>query len=73
LDRNIRPEILANVGSNFANDEWKLYLTTTYAACRYLRLVQDRDMGAAGSDITKIVNAFRKFLPRGSFITIRDS
>jgi len=28
-------------------------------------------MGAAGSDITKIVNAFRKFLPRGSFITIR--
>ena len=33
--------------------------------------MQDRDLGAAGRDITKIVNAFRKFLPRGSFINIR--
>src|SRR5438105_11803493 len=33
--------------------------------------VQDRDLGAAGRDITRIVNAFQKFLPRGSFIHIR--
>jgi multidrug efflux pump subunit AcrB len=33
--------------------------------------VQDRDLGAVGSDITRIVDANRKLLPRGSFITIR--
>jgi multidrug efflux pump subunit AcrB len=33
--------------------------------------VQDRDLGGAGRDITKIVNAFQKFLPRGSFLHTR--
>ena len=33
--------------------------------------VQDRDLGAVGSEITRIVDANRKLLPRGSFITIR--
>jgi multidrug efflux pump subunit AcrB len=33
--------------------------------------VQDRDLGAAGRDITKIVDAARHDLPRGSFISIR--
>jgi multidrug efflux pump subunit AcrB len=33
--------------------------------------VQDRDLGAVGRDVTRIVDANRKLLPRGSFITIR--
>jgi CzcA family heavy metal efflux pump len=33
--------------------------------------VQDRDLGAAGRDVTKIVDAARPQLPRGSFITVR--
>ncbi len=33
--------------------------------------VQDRDLGAVGRDITRIVDANRKHLPRGSFLTVR--
>ena len=33
--------------------------------------VQERDLGAVGRDITSIVEANQKLLPRGSFITIR--
>ena len=33
--------------------------------------VQDRDLGAVGRDITRIVDAHRAALPRGSFITVR--
>jgi multidrug efflux pump subunit AcrB len=33
--------------------------------------VEGRDLGAAGNDITKIVDASRKNLPRGSSVTIR--
>jgi len=33
--------------------------------------VQDRDLGAVGRDITRIVDAHRASLPRGSFITVR--
>jgi multidrug efflux pump subunit AcrB len=33
--------------------------------------VQDRDLGAVGRDITKIVDAHRPNLPRGSFVTLR--
>ncbi len=33
--------------------------------------MQDRDLGAVGSEITRIVDANQKLLPRGSFITIR--
>jgi CzcA family heavy metal efflux pump len=33
--------------------------------------VQDRDLGSAARDINRIVDADRKSLPRGSFITIR--
>ena len=33
--------------------------------------VQDRDLGAVGRDITRIVDANRPLLPRGSFITVR--
>jgi CzcA family heavy metal efflux pump len=33
--------------------------------------VQDRDLGAAGRDIARIVDANRHLLPRGNFVTIR--
>ena len=33
--------------------------------------VQGRDLGAAGADVDKIVNADRSLLPRGSFIRLR--
>ena len=33
--------------------------------------VQDRDLGSVGRDINRIVDANRKSLPRGSFVTIR--
>jgi multidrug efflux pump subunit AcrB len=33
--------------------------------------VQGRDLGAAGAEVTKIVDASRKLLPRGSFVVVR--
>jgi CzcA family heavy metal efflux pump len=33
--------------------------------------VQDRDLGAVGRDVTRIVDVHRAELPRGSFITVR--
>ena len=33
--------------------------------------VQDRDLGAVGREVSNIVDANRKLLPRGSFVTIR--
>ena len=32
---------------------------------------QDRDLGSVSSDVQRIVDAHRKALPRGTFITIR--
>jgi multidrug efflux pump subunit AcrB len=33
--------------------------------------VQDRDLGSVGRDVARIVEANRKLLPRGSFLTVR--
>jgi multidrug efflux pump subunit AcrB len=33
--------------------------------------VQNRDLGAVGSDVSRIVDANRHLLPRGSFVTVR--
>ena len=33
--------------------------------------VQDRDLGAVGQDMARIVDANRQHLPRGSFVTVR--
>ncbi|HUA92376.1 MAG TPA: efflux RND transporter permease subunit [Terracidiphilus sp.] len=33
--------------------------------------VQDRDLGSVGRDVQRIVDANRKLLPRGSFVTLR--
>lgn len=33
--------------------------------------IQDRDLGAVGKDVNNIIDAHRKELPRGSFVTLR--
>src|SRR5260221_8958002 len=67
-----RPEILADVASIRRTNEMEVInhynirrVVDIYAA------VQGRDLGAAGREVTRIVDANRKSLPRGSFITIR--
>jgi multidrug efflux pump subunit AcrB len=67
-----RPEILADVASITRSNEMAVLnhynirrVVDIYAA------VQDRDLGGAGREITRIVDANRKALPRGSFVTVR--
>jgi multidrug efflux pump subunit AcrB len=66
------PEILGDVASIKRSDEMEdvshyniRRVVDVYAA------VQDRDLGAVARDVQKIVDANRKLLPRGSFVTIR--
>jgi multidrug efflux pump subunit AcrB len=66
------PEILADVASITRSNEIAVFnhfdirrVVDVYAS------VQDRDLGAVGREITRIVDANRKLLPRGSFIRIR--
>jgi multidrug efflux pump subunit AcrB len=67
-----RPEILADVASIKRTSEMEVInhynirrVVDIYAA------VQGRDLGAVGREVTRIVDANRKSLPRGSFIIIR--
>jgi len=67
-----RPEILADVASIKRANEMEVInhynirrVVDIYAA------VQGRDLGAVGREVTRIVDANRKSLPRGSFIIIR--
>ena len=67
-----RPEILADVASITRSNEMAVFnhynirrVVDVYAS------VQDRDLGAVGREITRIVDANQKLLPRGSFIRIR--
>ena len=67
-----RPEILADVASIKRANEMEVIshynirrVVDIYAA------VQGRDLGAVGREVTRIVEADRKSLPRGSFITVR--
>jgi multidrug efflux pump subunit AcrB len=67
-----RPEILADVASIKRASEMQVInhynirrVVDVYAA------VQGRDLGAVGREVTRIVDANRKSLPRGSFIIIR--
>src|SRR5260370_38502081 len=57
MNRTNEIEVISNYNSRRAVD--------IYAA------VQGRDLGAVGSEVTRIVDANRKSLPRGSFITVR--
>jgi multidrug efflux pump subunit AcrB len=67
-----RPGILADVASVTRSSE--MAVLSHYNIRRVVDIygaVQDRDLGAAGRDITRIVDANRKLLPRGSYLTVR--
>jgi multidrug efflux pump subunit AcrB len=67
-----RPGILADVASITRANEMEV--SSHYNIRRVVDIygaVQDRDLGAVGRDITRIVDAHRPSLPRGSFITVR--
>lgn len=66
-----QPQILANVASISRGSEMEA--VSHYNIRRVLDIygsVQDRDLGAVGSDVERIV-ANAKNLPRGTFITVR--
>jgi multidrug efflux pump subunit AcrB len=67
-----RPEILADVASIKRANEMEVIshynirrVVDIYAA------VQGRDLGAVGREVTRIVDADRTLLPRGSFVTVK--
>jgi multidrug efflux pump subunit AcrB len=67
-----RPEILADVSSISRGED--LAVISHYNIHRVVDIygdVQDRDLGGVGRDITKIVDANRKYLPRGTIVKIR--
>ena len=66
------PEILADVASMQRSRE--MAIVSHYNIRRVVDIygaVQDRDLGAVSRDVQRIVDANRKSLPRGTFITIR--
>ena len=67
-----RSGILADVAS--VNRTTEMEAINHYNIRRLVEIygnVQDRDLGSAARDINRIVDANRKSLPRGSFITVR--
>src|SRR5262249_6828796 len=67
-----RPEILTDVASITRAHE--MQVVSHYNIRRVVDIygsIQDRDLGAVGRDLTRIVDAHRPSLPRGSFISIR--
>jgi len=65
------PEILADVASVHRGDE--MALVSEYNMRRIVDIyggVQGRDLGGVSSDVERIVNAFKKNLPRGTSIVI---
>src|SRR5712692_7650136 len=67
-----RPEILADVASIKRTNE--MQVVSHYNIRRVVDIyaaVQGRDLGAVGREVARIVDADRKSLPRGSFITVR--
>ena len=68
----IHPEILSNVAS--INRGSEMEVLSHYNIRRVVDIygsIQDRDLGAVGRDVTRIVDQNRKLLPRGSFFRIR--
>src|SRR5204863_5451177 len=67
-----RPGILADVASITRSSE--MAVLSHYNIRRVVDIygaVQDRDLGAVGRDIARVVEANRSRLPRGSFLTVR--
>jgi len=68
----IRPAILADVASITRGDE--MAILSHYNVRRVVDIyaaAQDRDLGAVGRDVIRIVDANKKYLARGSFIVVR--
>jgi multidrug efflux pump subunit AcrB len=66
------PEILADVASIERGSE--VAIISHYNIRRVIDIYgtpQDRDLGAVSGDVQRVVDAHRKSLPRGTFITIR--
>ena len=66
------PEILADLASMKRSHE--MAIASHYNIRRVVDIygaVQDRDLGAVGSDVQRIVSANSKGLPRGTFIALR--
>jgi multidrug efflux pump subunit AcrB len=69
-----RPGILADVASITRSRSSEMAVLSHYNIRRVVDIhgaVQDRDLGAVGRDVTRIVDATRPQLPRGSFLTVR--
>ena len=67
-----RPQILSDVASIERGSG--MALISHYNTRRVVDIygsVQDRDLGAVGRDVARIVEANRPHLPRGSFLTLR--
>jgi multidrug efflux pump subunit AcrB len=68
----VRPEILSDVASISRGNEMEVL--SHYNIRRVVDIygnVQDRDLGAVGRDVARIVDQNQKLLPRGSFFRIR--
>jgi multidrug efflux pump subunit AcrB len=66
------PEILADVASMKRSNE--MAIVSHYNIRRVIDIygsVEDRDLGATSRDVERIVDRYRRQLPRGTFITIR--
>src|SRR6266404_5262727 len=66
------PEILADVATIKRSNEMEAI--THYNIRRVVDVyasVQGRDLGSVGREVTRIVDANRKSLPKGSFVTVR--
>jgi CzcA family heavy metal efflux pump len=66
------PEILADLATMKRSDE--MAIVSHYNIRRVIDIYganQDRDLGAVSRDVERIVDADRKQLPRGTFITLR--
>jgi multidrug efflux pump subunit AcrB len=66
------PEILADVASMQRSHE--MAIVSHYNIRRVIDIYgapQDRDLGSVNRDVERIVDAHRKSLPRGTFITVR--
>jgi multidrug efflux pump subunit AcrB len=69
---NQQPEILGDIASIGRSHE--LAVVNHYNIRRVVDIyanVQDRDLGSVSRDVERIVNANRKSLPRGTFISVR--
>jgi multidrug efflux pump subunit AcrB len=70
--RQGNPEILADLASMKRSHE--MAIVSHYNIRRVVDVygsVQDRDLGATSRDVERIVDLYRKQLPRGTFITVR--